>query len=114
MDKESVCEVGQNGTGAVDTPPAGGGDKAAKIKKIKKILLITLCVIIGVIVLGVIVFAPIVAKGNKVIVPDEQTPVYALENWMSYLSDDTPITSMAIPGSHDSGCYDGMGYLGRT
>ena len=33
MDKESVCEVGQNGTGTVDTPPAGGGDKAAKIKK---------------------------------------------------------------------------------
>lgn len=114
MDKESVCEVGQNGSDAVDTPPAGGGDKAAKIKKIKKILLITLCVIIGVIVLGVIVFAPIVAKGNKVIVPDEQTPVYALKNWTSYLSDDTPITSMAIPGSHDSGCYDGMGYLGRT
>ena len=113
MENGSILAVEEKETGAPETP-GGGSDKASQKKKIKKILLITLCAVLGVIVLAVVILAPIIATGNKVIVPDEQTPVYALENWMSYISEDAPVTAIAIPGSHDSGCYDGMGYLGET
>lgn len=113
MENETTFAAEQGGAGAPETSP-DGGDKTAKKKKIKKIILITLCAVLAVVVLAVVILAPIIAKGNEVIVPDGQTPVYALENWMSYISDDTPVTSLAIPGSHDSGCYAEMGYLGET
>lgn len=112
--------AGENTTVAVQaeeteraTPPEDGG-KASRKKKIKKILLIVLCAVLAAVALAVVVLAPIIAEGNKVITVDGDTPVHALENWMAYVSDDAPVTSLAIPGSHDSGCYAEMGYLGTT
>lgn len=113
MEDESAISVEEREEATQASPPESG-DKPARKKKIKKILLVTLCAVLGVIALAVVVLAPIIATGNKVIVPDTEEPVYALENWMAYISDDAPVTSLAIPGSHDSGCYDKMGYLGTT
>ena len=88
--------------------------KEEKLKKIKKILVIVLLALLALIVLLAVVLAPVIVNGNKVIVRDTAEPSYELENWMSYISDDAPVTSVAIPGAHDSGCYDEMNYVAAT
>ena len=44
---------------------------------------------------------------------DSAEPNDALTEWMSYISDDAPVTRLAIPGSHDSGC-SGMPWYAET
>lgn len=78
-----------------------------------KIAMIVAGSVLGLILLLVIILAPIIAVGNKVIVKDEEQPNEVLENWMSYVSDDKLIRNLAIPGSHDSGCME-MPWYGAT
>ena len=67
----------------------------------------------GLIAVLVVILAPIIAVGNKVIVKDTVQPDAYLTEWMSYIDDDAPVTDIAIPGSHDSGCIE-MPYYGAT
>lgn len=98
---------------------AGGGENGGKGKKKltkqqkKKIALITVGCFFGLIAVLVVILAPIIAVGNKVIVKDTVQPDVYLTEWMSYIYDDAPVTDIAIPGSHDSGCIE-MPYYGAT
>ena len=78
-----------------------------------KIALIVLCSFFGLIALLTVILAPIIVEGNKVITRDSAEPNDALTEWMSYISDDAPVTRLAIPGSHDSGC-SGMPWYAET
>ncbi len=78
-----------------------------------KIALIVLGSFFGLIALLTVILAPIIVEGNKVITPDSAEPNDALTEWMSYISDDAPVTRLAIPGSHDSGC-SGMPWYAET
>lgn len=97
----------------------GGGENGGKGKKKptkqqkKKIALITVGCFFGLIAVLVVILAPIIAVGNKVIVKDTVQPDVYLTEWMSYIYDDAPVTDIAIPGSHDSGCIE-MPYYGAT
>lgn len=71
-----------------------------------KIALIVLGSFFGLIALLTVILAPIIVEGNKVITRDSAEPNDALTEWMSYISDDAPVTRLAIPGSHDSGCIE--------
>ena len=78
-----------------------------------KIALIVLGSFFGLIALLTVILAPIIVEGNKVITRDSAEPNDALTEWMSYISDDAPVTRLAIPGSHDSGC-SGMPWYAET
>ena len=92
----------------------GGNDKKKPTKQQKKkIALITVGCFFGLIAVLVVILAPIIAVGNKVIVKDTVQPDAYLTEWMSYIYDDAPVTDIAIPGSHDSGCIE-MPYYGAT
>lgn len=78
-----------------------------------KIALIVLGSFFGLIALLTVILAPIIVEGNKVITRDSAEPNDALTEWMSYISDDAPVTRIAIPGSHDSGC-SGMPWYAET
>ena len=78
-----------------------------------KIALIVLGSFFGLIALLTVILAPIIVEGNKVITRDSAEPNDALTEWMSYKSDDAPVTRLAIPGSHDSGC-SGMPWYAET
>lgn len=78
-----------------------------------KIALIVLGSFFGLIALLTVILAPIIVEGNKVITRDSTEPNDALTEWMSYISDDAPVTRLAIPGSHDSGCF-GMPWYAET
>ena len=78
-----------------------------------KIALIVLGSFFGLIALLTVILAPVIVEGNKVITRDSAEPNDALTEWMSYISDDTPVTRLAIPGSHDSGC-SGMPWYAET
>lgn len=78
-----------------------------------KIALIVLGSFFGLIALLAVILAPIIVEGNKVITRDSAEPNDALTEWMSYISDDVPVTRLAIPGSHDSGC-SGMPWYAET
>ena len=104
-----------NGTAAVAAEEAetASGEPNGSEKKHKrkltarekgKIALIVLGSFFGLIALLTVILAPIIVEGNKVITRDSAEPNDALTEWMSYISDDAPVTRLAIPGSHDSGC----------
>lgn len=95
-----------------DGDPGEGSDAFVRRRR-RKIALIVVGAVLAVIVLLVVILAPIIAVGNKVIVPDTVVPDKYLTEWMSYVSDDAHITDMAIPGSHDSGCV-GMPWYAAT
>lgn len=78
-----------------------------------KTALIVLGSFFGLIALLTVILAPIIVEGNKVITRDSAEPNDALTEWMSYISDDAPVTRLAIPGSHDSGC-SGMPWYAET
>ena len=78
-----------------------------------KIALIVLGSFFGLIALLTVILAPIIVEGNKVITRDSAEPNDALTEWMRYISDDAPVTRLAIPGSHDSGC-SGMPWYAET
>ena len=78
-----------------------------------KIALIVLGSFFGLIALLTVILAPIIVEGNKVVTRDSAEPNDALTEWMSYISDDAPVTRLAIPGSHDSGC-SGMPWYAET
>lgn len=78
-----------------------------------KIALIVLGSFFGLIALLTVILAPIIVEGNKVITRDSAEPNDALTEWMSYISDDAPVTRLAISGSHDSGC-SGMPWYAET
>ncbi len=78
-----------------------------------KIALIVIGSFFGLIALLTVILAPIIVEGNKVITRDSAEPNDALTEWMSYISDDAPVTRLAIPGSHDSGC-SGMPWYAET
>lgn len=78
-----------------------------------KVALIVLGSFFGLIALLTVILAPIIVEGNKVITRDSAEPNDALTEWMSYISDDAPVTRLAIPGSHDSGC-SGMPWYAET
>lgn len=104
--EEYVNSVAEN-----QSPQNGGNESKKDKRKLTKrekgkIALIVVGSFFGLIALLVVILAPIIAVGNKAIVRDTVEPNQMLTQWMSYISDDTPITDMAIPGSHDSGCYD--------
>lgn len=48
---------------------------------------------------------------SKTKIPD--TPIEELSSWMSMIEDDTLLTELVIPGSHDSGTM-GMSYIAET
>lgn len=113
-----------NGTAAVAAEEAetasGEPDGSEKKHKRKltarekgKIALIVLGSFFGLIALLTVILAPIIVEGNKVITRDSAEPNDALTEWMSYISDDAPVTRLAIPGSHDSGC-SGMPWYAET
>ncbi len=79
----------------------------------KQIVLLIVGAFLATIVIGVIILAPVIVMGNKVIKEDTVQPDVYLTEWMSFISDDAPIRNIAIPGSHDSGCYD-MPYYAAT
>jgi len=79
-----------------------------KAKKVFKVVGITLASIVG--ILGVFV-AGLAINGscfNKYQAPKENN-----KQWMSYIKDDTKVSDIVIPGSHDSGTYH-MSWLGGT
>ena len=78
-----------------------------------QIMLLIVGAVLVTIVIGVIILAPVISAGNKVIKEDTFQPDVYLTEWMSFISDDAPICKIAIPGSHDSGCYD-MPYYAAT
>lgn len=113
-----------NDTAAVAAEEAGtaSGEPNGSEKKHKrkltarekgKIALIVLGSFFGLIALLTVILAPIIVEGNKVITRDSAEPNDALTEWMSYISDDAPVTRLAIPGSHDSGC-SGMPWYAET
>ena len=113
-----------NGTAAIAAEEAetasGEPDGSEKKHKRKitarekgKIALIVIGSFFGLIALLTVILAPIIVEGNKVITRDSAEPNDALTEWMSYISDDAPVTRLAIPGSHDSGC-SGMPWYAET
>lgn len=78
-----------------------------------KIALIVIGSFLGLIALLAVILAPIIVEGNKVITRDGAEPNIYLTGWMNYISDDAPVTDLAIPGSHDSGCF-GMPWYAET
>lgn len=78
-----------------------------------RIALIVIGAFFALIALLAVILAPIIAEGNKVITADTVSPDVHLTEWMSFVSDDAPITKLAIPGSHDSGCRE-MPWYGAT
>lgn len=70
-----------------------------RLSKIKLKLLTFIC--IGIVALGLVTVS--VNADEEKGVGVEGIP---LENWMSYLPDDVPISRINMPGSHDSGCWN--------
>ena len=66
-------------------------------RKSKIALIVVLCIVFCV---GIVAGA-MAGVATKAI--DNQKPDEFLRSWMSYVSDDTLLTDMVIPGSHDSG-----------
>lgn len=113
-EEKNVTECGAESDSLQDGSVTRKKGKRQLTKREKgKIVLITVGSFFGLIAVLVVILAPIIAVGNKVIVRDGAEPDVMLTGWMSYISDDTPITQMAIPGSHDSGCY-GMPWYAET
>ncbi len=91
---------------ATDGGKDGKGKKKLTKQQKKKIALITVGCFFGLIAVLVVILAPIIAVGNKVIAEDTVQPNEYLTEWMKYIDGDTPVTDLAIPGSHDSGCIE--------
>lgn len=91
---------------ATDGGKDGKGKKKLTKQQKKKIALITVSCFFGLIAVLVVILAPIIAVGNKVIVEDTVQPNEYLTEWMKYIDGDAPVTDLAIPGSHDSGCIE--------
>lgn len=91
---------------AADGGKDGKGKKKLTKQQKKKIALITGGCFFGVIAVLVVILAPIIAVGNKVIAEDTVQPNEYLTEWMKYIDGDAPVTDLAIPGSHDSGCIE--------
>lgn len=91
---------------AADGGKDGEGKKKLTKQQKKKIALITVGCFFGLIAVLVVILAPIIAEGNKVIAEDTVQPNEYLTEWMKYIDGDTPVTDLAIPGSHDSGCIE--------
>lgn len=91
---------------AADGGKDGKGKKKLTKQQKKKIALITVGCFFGLIAVLVVILAPIIAVGNKVIVEDTVQPNEYLTEWMKYIDGDARVTDIAIPGSHDSGCIE--------
>ncbi len=91
---------------ATDGGKDGKGKKKLTKQQKKKIALITVGCFFGLIAVLVVILAPIIAVGNKVIAEDTVQPNEYLTEWMKYIDGDAPVTDLAIPGSHDSGCIE--------
>ncbi|MCQ2409312.1 MAG: phosphatidylinositol-specific phospholipase C domain-containing protein [Clostridia bacterium] len=66
-------------------------------------VLVTLAVLFVIFfVLGIVLGA---ANGVAATINDDSLPCEELSSWMQYINDDTLITDIVIPGSHDSGTY---------
>ncbi|MCM1306074.1 MAG: phosphatidylinositol-specific phospholipase C domain-containing protein [Bacteroides sp.] len=63
-----------------------------------KITLIVVAVFLLAVIIAISVCAGIAGRIN-----DKTKPIDALSEWLSYIEDETPLKSIAIPGSHDSG-----------
>ena len=100
----SAQAASENGGGSV-VPSGKKGKKLTRREK-GRIVLIVFGAIAALIALLAVILAPIIVEGNKVIVRDSVEPDVYLTEWMSFIADETPITDMAIPGSHDSGCIE--------